>query len=152
MRFVIYLSILSFALSQAAMAEIDVAEEHPMEGTPVEVTVTSSEGIPVANAVVTAMFRPGSEVTSENTAGTTDASGRFSWTPSQAGLVTLSAVAPSTGDDGETLSSTLSVRYSSPPPLGVLMMILSGSILYGGVIYGFRKLNDEPSFDFPPDT
>ena len=150
MRFVLFLAS-CILIPGAAAAGITLAESQPQEGTPVEVVVTNSAGEPAANVKVTALFRPGSDVTSQGTAGTTNASGRLQWTPSEAGLVTLSAEVPGPDGASESLSNTLPISYAKVPGLGLLVMVVAGLILYGGVIYGFKKLS-EPLLDFPPDT
>ena len=96
------------------------------------------------------MYRPGSEVSHEERVGTADAQGRVAWTPTDAGLVSLRAEIPTAGDP-EVVTTNLSARYAGVPLAGLLILVVAGTILYGGVIRGFRSLGQAPPI-LPPDT
>ncbi len=134
-----------------ARADIAVSPEAPVAGRPATVVVTA-DGAPVADASVEAVYRPGSEVSHTEAVGRTGPDGSLPWTPADAGVVTLRSTPPApTGTEPAVETRNLSVRFQGAPPLGVVIMILAGVILYGGVILGFRRLGQAPT-GLRPDT
>jgi len=122
----------------------------PVQGSETVVTVTNDvTDAPLSRADLVARYRPGSEVSHDDTVGVTDAGGRIVWVPSDAGIVTLTATPP--GDDPAPISRNLSVRYRGVPLPGLLILLAAGVILFGGVIRGFRSLSG-PRPPRPPDT
>ncbi len=134
-----------------ARADIAVSPEAPVAGRPATITVTA-DGSPVAGASVEAVYRPGSEVSHTEAVGRTGTDGSLPWTPADAGVVTLRSTPPApAGTEPAPETRNLSVRFQGAPPLGVVIMILAGVILYGGVILGFRMLGQAPT-GLRPDT
>ena len=135
----------------AAHADIEVSPTVPVQGREVTVRVTR-DGEAAAGAAVKATYRPGSRVSHTEALGRTDDQGRLGWTPTDAGIVTLQADLPADGAaPAATVSRNLSVHFQGVPWSGVLIMILAGTILYGGVFLGFRRLTSGPR-GLPPDT
>lgn len=133
-------------LAGSAQAGIELPEM-VTAGQPTTVVVTSADGTPLAGMEVKVLYRPGSQVSSSQTVGVTDAAGNIAWSPEHAGLVTLSGTSP----DGTVLSSNFAIRFAGVPVSGVLIMLGAGILLYGGALRGFLDLSSLPA-DLPPDT
>jgi hypothetical protein len=106
----------------------------PGEGRPCVLTLRDSEGA-VSGARITVTFRPNSEVATTNELGATDAAGRFTWTPDEAGIATLTAEAESY----DPVDLTVSVKFQRPSALGIAILIVAGMLLFGGNGYSFAK-------------
>lgn len=139
-------SVVSAAAAPAG-AGIEADPALPTEGEAATVIVTDTGGKPVRGVEITALYRPGSRVERSENLGLTGTDGSLTWSPSSAGLVTLST----SGDGAPALSRDLSVKYRGLPLPGLIILILAGTILYGGVIRGFRMLKSPPPI-LPPDT
>ena len=133
--------------SPRARAVITVADDFPRRGDPVLISVTGADGAPAAEAMMRVVYRPGSEVSREERLGPAGDAGTVLWTPTEAGVVTLTAELP----DGSSESRNLSVLYRGVPAAGLVVLLFAGFILYGGVIHGFSHLRRLPA-DLPPDT
>ncbi len=144
---------LVLAGTPGAEAGIEVAPAPPVQGERLMVTVTGDAG-PLAGATVKAVYRPGSEVSHTEDLGATGPDGTVSWTPADAGVVTLSAALPAMdGAEAVSLSRNVAVRFRGVPPLGLIIMLGAGIILYGGVVRGFMLLGPAPEPPhLPPDT
>jgi hypothetical protein len=115
-------------------------------------SVTRADGTPADGDTVTAVYRPSSEVSRTERIGVVGIDGRLSWTPLEAGVVTLSAVPPAGAGDGAAVQTrNLSVPFAKTPLSGLVILVFAGLILYGGVVRGFMKLNEIPP-QLPPDT
>ena len=72
----------------------------------------------------------------------------FTWTPTQAGVATM------TTSNGT--SQNISVRYDSYPASGIFILIIAGTILFGGAGFAMGKLfgGDDPEegYQMPMDT
>jgi hypothetical protein len=134
-------------LALPVRAGIDTTPAVPTKGEPSLITVTDADGNPVTGAPVDAVYGPGSEVSRNETVGTTDARGTVTWIPTGAGIVSIQAAAA----DSTAISANLSVRFDGLPIPGLLIFILAGVILFSGIIRGFRSLGDAPPA-LPPDT
>lgn len=134
-------------LASTAWAGIDTTPAVPTEGEPVVITVTDADGNAITGAPVEAVYRPGSEVSRNETVGTTDEKGTVTWTPTGAGIVSVQ----STAADSTTITANLSVRFDGLPIPGLLIFVLAGIILFSGIIRGFRSLGEAPPA-LPPDT
>ncbi|MBW3565297.1 MAG: hypothetical protein KY459_11270 [Acidobacteria bacterium] len=135
----------------SAEVAITVADTYPLFGEPVTVTV-ADDGVPVGSATVSAEYRPNSRTMVAEAIGTTDASGNVEWTPSDAGLVRLTAIAA--GSEEAIASKAVSVRYVSFPIEGILTMLIAGIILFGGAGLGMSILMREEKIpeEEPPST
>jgi hypothetical protein len=130
---------------------LTTAEPYPLRGQPTEIAVTRG-GAPLAGVEIEALYRPNSETSSHEALPPTDAAGQVSWTPRDAGIVTLTAHVP-----GEETPATLNVavRHGRFPARGLGIMILAGVLLFGGVLLGFLRLLREPGAippEEPPST
>ena len=72
----------------------------------------------------------------------------FTWTPTQAGVATM------TTSNGT--SQNISVRYDSYPASGIFILIIAGTILFGGAGFAMGKLfggeMPEEGYQMPMDT
>jgi hypothetical protein len=116
--------LLGFGLSGPAAAQFQRSAEDLFVGTPVTVT------LPAGADTLLVTYRPNSAI------ATTDAipatGGQVAWTPADAGVVALAVP----GGARETVS----VRFQDTPAAGMLVLVLAGTILFGGAIFAFRKL------------
>ena len=128
------------AAAPAAAQSIEVAEPFPLQGEPVTVTVTGEDGVPLAGAELSALYRPNSETSHTEPVGTTDASGQVRWTPTDPGIVTLTA-----GPSSQPVASAnVAVRFGAFPPQGLAIMVLAGVLLFGGAGFGFARMLGAP--------
>lgn len=139
------------AMSLSAEVSIEVADTYPLFGEPVTITITD-DGVPVGSATVSAEYRPNSRTMVAEPVGTTDAFGNVEWTPSDAGLVRLTATAADSEE--ASASKAVSVRYVSFPLEGILTMLIAGIILFGGAGLGMSVLMREEKIpeEEPPST
>jgi hypothetical protein len=127
----ILLSILAMLLLAPAAAfavELSVDPVYPAKGKDALITVIH-EGQPISGAEVRVTYRPNSEVLREAEVGVTDASGRLTWSPDDAGMAELAVEAP----EGSATRS-VSVRFPGPPIQGIVVLLLAGLVLFGGNI------------------
>lgn len=115
--------LLVWGLLPAAHAQISVSPASPVVGE----TVTLNFTEPVDTLRVT--YRPGSNAA--RTEALPVGSPAYAWTPNQAGVVRLEAAGT---------SQNVSVRFRSVPPAGLLILVLAGTILFGGALFAFKKL------------
>jgi hypothetical protein len=135
----VILCVAGLTATPASADEIRASETFPTCGRPTFIHVTTPGGAPVQGAQVTVVYRPGSEVESTESLGTTDASGRHPWTPLEPGIACLSACwSDSTGDHLPT--TNVSVRFHRIRADGLVVAILAGLILYGTAAFGFARL------------
>lgn len=116
------------AVGAAPAVELSIDPAYPVQGKEAHITV-SHDGQPVVGDTVRVTYRPNSEVLREAEVGMTDASGRLIWVPEDAGLAQLSV----TTAEGSA-SRAVSIRFSSPPALGLVILLIAGLILFGGNI------------------
>jgi hypothetical protein len=145
------LSLLAYAAPSGAQ-QIELENVFPLRGATEALTVTDAGGAPVAGATVTATYRPNSQTSRAHELAPTDAAGRTRWTAEDAGIVTLAAKSAS----GEPLASrNVSVRFGGMPASGVAVMLIAGTLLFGGALLGMVLLLREPSHapeHEPPST
>ena len=126
-----------FTVEPLPMAPGAAPPATPFQGQPVRITLDQ----PTASVKV--VWRPNSAIpdtVSLDPTGTT-----FEWTPTRAGVASI--VTP----EG---SQNVSVRYSSYPATGIFILIVAGTILFGGAGFAMGKLlgGDEEPPPFPHDT
>jgi hypothetical protein len=127
------------AVTPVSADTIRCANPFPVRGTATEVIVETGDGLPIAGAEVSVVHRPGSEVESSLTVGTTDSRGRVSWTPAEPGIACLTAAwVDSAGPRTEQVN--ISIPFDRTPASGIIVAILAGLILYGTAAYMFGKL------------
>ncbi len=95
---------------------------------------------------VQVIWRPNSAISDTVTL---DVSGQtFTWTPTQAGVATM------TTSNGT--SQNISVRYDSYPASGIFILIIAGTILFGGAGFAMGRLfggeMPEEGYQMPMDT
>lgn len=136
--------------SFAAAQSIEIEEQYPMRRQPQRLVVMQ-QARPLAGAVVTARYRPNSQTSFTETLPPTDRDGSVTWTPRDAGIVTLEA---RTAAAGETPVATLdvAVRFEQFPPSGLAIMIFAALVLFGGAGFGMAMLLRGPMPDEPPST
>jgi len=135
MRKVLIVSLLcclTFNGARAGGASIEVYPEFPKQASSARITVLDDEGSPLAGVEVKVTYRPESKVAETVVIGVTDSSGTLTWLPEDAGIVTVSARVA-----GESITKTVSVRFSSLPKRGMLVLIVAGLILIGGSVRRF---------------
>lgn len=146
---------LAFALVIGATSGLDAAPSisveppYPLRQQHSTIRV-EREGVPVEGMVVEALYRPNSQTSFSERLDPTDANGTTSWTPRDAGIVTLSAKDAS----GADTSAHVAVRYGTFPLPGVIVMIVAGLLLFGGASLGFVMLLREQRVpeEEPPST
>lgn len=119
----------------------------PLRGELLSLTVTE-EGIAQPGVVVEVLYRPNTQTSRTETLAPTDARGTTSWTPSDPGLVTLTASRELPGGEVKTVASrNVAVRFGGFPPSGIAIMLIAGLMLFGGALFGFWLLmkDDLPS-------
>lgn len=138
--------------ASATGLEVTVADAYPLRGAPVAVSV-ARDGRPVADAVITARYRPNSQTVHTETLPPTGADGRVTWRPKDAGVVALAVTDPA---GGPALASTrVAVRFGSFPLSGLLVMVIAAVVLFGGAAWGMLILLTGPGplpAEEPPST
>ncbi len=112
----------------------------PIVGHPTIVTLDSlAEWVQV-------IWRPNSAI--PDTVTIVPQNQQFSWTPIQAGVATM------TTSNGT--SQNVSVRYDSYPASGIFILIIAGTILFGGAGFAMGKLlggeMPKEGYQMPMDT
>lgn len=138
---------LAWAGSLCAQEAVATDIPFPTQNEPVRVNVTDASGSPVAGAQVVVTYRPGSRVSREETVGQSNASGALDWTPSDAGLATITATWSGSGDTPTSATTTVSVRFQGAPLDGILIMIAAGLVLAVGSFVRIYKLLRAPEFN-----
>ena len=125
------------------VASDEDAPESPVQGRPVRITLDQpAEAVQV-------VWRPNSAI--PDTVALDAAGSSFVWTPSRAGVATIEAIS------GETIvSQNVSVRYAGYPATGIFVLIIAGTLLFGGAGFAMGKLlgGESPATydDLMPDT
>lgn len=122
----------------AAQGSIVLRTQYPVQNQATWILVQSDTGRPVAGAVVSATYRPGSSVSRLTEIGATDGTGRIEWIPVDAGIVSITAVHPDSLTPIQA-STNISVKFSSPPISGIIIMLVAGILLLGGSIVRFTR-------------
>lgn len=135
------------AVAVRARADVVSDLKFPIHGEAVRLIVTDASGNGVAGADVTATYRPASAVPHTEPVGTTGTDGYIEWTPTDAGLATVTATWTDAGGVEQTSQTALSIRYSSPPVAGILIMIIAGIVLIGGGLHRIHLVLRAPEPD-----
>jgi len=111
-----------------------VEDEYPTVG---EFTMLSIVAV-LDNAPyeVSVTYRPNSETVTTKTIGALDDEGRIEWKPEFAGLADLSI---KEGSGNKVASKFVSVKYPSAPISGIAIMLLAGTLLFGGAALSLKK-------------
>jgi len=135
-RILVSILVLAGLVSPGVAATIELAAEHPVAGTPTLVSLRDVENPETLTLRVT--YRPGSETAETEAVGPFSSEGTVAWSPRVAGLSTLSA----RGDAGEVASRSVAVRFDRIPPLGVVIFVGAGLLLFGGATVMLRRALD----------
>jgi len=118
----------------SAQGTVVVEKEFPGQGETVRIHVNGESGAPVAGATVEVTYRPGSSVERIEPVGISVEYGGLEWTPAEAGIATINATWQTADGTEATGSATVSIRYTSPPITGILIMVIAGLLLVVGSI------------------
>ena len=126
-----------FIVETLPLAPGDEPPAQPIQGQAVRITLDEpTESVKV-------VWRPNSAI--PDTVALDPSGTSFEWTPSRAGVASI--VTP----EG---SQNVSVRYDSYPASGIFILIIAGTILFGGAGFAMGKLlgDDEEPNALPLDT
>ncbi len=151
----IILHILACAvLSSPALADLKLAlkDRFPVVGADQEVRL-EGEAVP-PGVELKVIYRPKSQTKVEAVVGPFGEGGRILWRPAAPGLTRLIAKLPDRMQpDGKTVvGETLATKnvatcYTSPPILGIVVMVLAGILLFGGaavsLVMALKKTPEE---------
>lgn len=130
------------AAAQQEVAELTAETQYPLRGEPVEIRLTGAGGAPLPGVPISARYRPNSETAHTEELGPTGPDGSLSWTPADAGVVTLQAAGD--GEAQPLAQLQLAVRFGAFPVVGLLVMVVAAVLLFGGAAVGFRLLLRPP--------
>lgn len=132
---IVAITLLVFLPYPASSATLQVAERYPVAGEPITVTLTGDAVETGGDLILVAEYRPNSaSVFSQEVPRDNSVPNRWRFTPSIPGLVLLKAMSrPASGNPGVvTATLALSVKFARPPVLGIAIMLIAGTILFGG--------------------
>lgn len=146
-RVVIFLFAIALMLSASGAAELQLSETFPTKGEATTITVTSDSGEPATGLLVKATYSPNASasITIIDTVGVSGDQGKVVWTPHTEGIVMLQAVKTERRIGGElqetvVAQKNVSVKFAEIPPSGVFIFLFAGTILFGGIVFAYRKL------------
>ncbi len=110
----------------------------PLINQPVNILVSHASYPDLEKFELTATYRPNSSTSFVEKLPAPNDMGRVEWIPKEAGIATLTAIAPELKgvEDGNAvkLETNVSVRYGSFPMSGILIFLLAALTLFGGLI------------------
>lgn len=131
---------LFFGLVPAALGaqSIELGIEYPVRGEAVALEIRGEDSAPLAGGRVEVTYRPNSQ-TAEVESLVADESGRVTWIPKDAGIVRLDA---STAETPGSVVATrrVAVRFRHVPASGIVVMVVAGTLLFGGAALAFWLL------------
>lgn len=134
LQFSLGLVLLSSCITGVRAAELTVDVDHPTRGETVRVRISGVDD--PTQVELSAAYRPGSATEDVIPVGRFGADGSVAWTPAIAGLSRLSAL----GGDGTAVTTRdVAVRFDSSPPLGILILLVAGLLLFGGTTVMLRR-------------
>ena len=139
-------ALLPIAHNAAAAGAIILEKKFPTQKERVRIQVMDDNGSLVTGADVSVTYRPGSRVSATDSLGQTDA-GTLHWTPTDAGLATITATWQAAGQTQQSSSTTVSIRFASAPIDGLIIMIAAGLVLIVGSVIRVYKLVRAPDFN-----
>ena len=130
-----------------ARADIVLDTAFPVEKEKARIHVTDEKGGPIEDADIVVTYRPGSAVPASYNVGRTGGDGTFTWSPREAGIVTITATWRAA--DGTEQSTTLnaSVKYKPTPIAGIVIIIMAGVVLIGGSVERIVTLLRSPELE-----
>jgi hypothetical protein len=111
--------------------------EFPVDGEATVLTLTGGEA--GASYSLATVYRPNSRTADTVMVGPIGADRLFSWTPKEPGLARIIVLDPAGGEWAVVAERDVAVRFSSPPPSGLLIFILAGALLFGGASLSMRR-------------
>ena len=127
------LALAGLGSTTGSAAELVLEKDHPTRGEEIEVRISGVDD--PTTCILSAAYRPGSATEVSEAVGRFTADGVVRWSSQDAGLSTLSA---NSGD--ETVATrNVAVRFDSTPPLGVLILLVAGLLLFGGATVMLRR-------------
>ena len=136
--------LLLMGLSAAAQG-ITLSNESPEVGEEIVIT------LPEATDSLRIVYRPSSSVTKTEYLTSPTPTAAYTWAAAQPGLVQLSYA----GREGAAVSRNVSIRFAGVSASGLTIMLLAGTILFGGVVLAFRTLfrdeEEDGELDFDPE-
>lgn len=130
-----------------AEGNIILEKTFPTQQEQVRIQVMDDSGLPVTGANVSVTYRPGSSVSETSPIGRSAAGGTLHWTPTAAGIATITATWLGLGQDEVSRSTTVSVRFRTAPIDGIFIMIVAGLVLIVGSVIRVYKLLRAPDFN-----
>lgn len=119
---------------------------YPQVGEPVRLLISHASYPELERFQVKVTYRPNSDVSKSETLPPPNDFGVLEWTPTDAGITTLTAEAPALeGFEPVKLTLQVSVRYGGFPLSGLLMFIFSMLTLFGGLTLVILKTTGQTS-------
>jgi len=115
-------------------AQLSLSEPFPMIGSAVRIQIEGVEGGP-EGFELSATFRPNSATERSVEVGVFGPDGGLFWTPVEEGITLLKAVR------GEAVvQKNVAVKFASAPAAGIAMMLVAGTVLFGGIFVSIRRV------------
>ncbi len=130
----LWLALVLLFAPAAFATEFTFDEEPLVAGKAVTVSV-HHDGVPLRGAKVQVTYRAGSVVEQTVELPPLDDEGSTSWTPDQPGITNLEVTR-----GGISANHRVAIRFASFPLSGLAVFLFAGTLLFGGVILGFRRL------------
>ena len=120
--------------------------QYPLVGEPVRVLISHASYPELERFQVKVTYRPNSDVSKEEVLPPPNDFGTLEWTPTAAGITTLTAEAPAIeGFEAVKLSLQVSVRHGGFPLSGLLIFVFSMLTLFGGLALVILKTTGKSS-------
>ncbi len=127
--------LLTFFGATGVAVELTFEDDFPIVGR--EETVTVSGQPTTGPLVLSVVYSPNSETSTEEEIGVVPADGKVPWTPSRSGIAT---VAVRDGSGAAVAAENVAILFDRTPSSGVLVMIFAGVLLFGGAGYSLRSV------------
>jgi hypothetical protein len=128
-------------------ADIVLDKAYPTVEQETRVHVSDDRGNPISDAEIRVTYRPGSEVERTGVVGRTGSDGMSTWTPAEAGIVTITATWLDADQTEQSTSINASVKFDPTPIAGIAIMIIAGILLIGGSLQRICSLLSTPHPD-----
>jgi hypothetical protein len=129
--------------AQPVLADVVLESRYPVKGEAVGIRITDTNGAPVTGATLEVTYRPGSAVQRTEEIGSSS-SGALQWTPSEAGIATITATWMDANQTEVTSATNVSIKFSAPPVNGIIIMVVAGLLLVVGSIIRVTNLIRSP--------
>ena len=122
----------SLAAEARGQGSIILDEQFPTKEKQVRVLISDDDGEPVGGASIEITYRPGSSVEKVDPIGVSEQDGSIHWIPAEAGIAQIQATWSGSGQTEVSATTSVSVRFGSPPPAGIVIMVVAGVLLVIG--------------------